>query len=105
MAKARTPTNAADLPVRGNTTKRVEHPSPNFTSLYVNDVHVMITPWDFRLRLGQLESVDSEKNEAVVTVLADLRLSPQHTKKLVQILTKQLEAYEAQLGSIPQPAD
>lgn len=105
MAKAKKVTATGIRPVRANTTTRIEHPSPTFASIYVNDVNVMMTPWDFRLRVGQIENVDVEKNQAEVTVLADLRISPQHMKKLVQVLTKQLEAYEANLGPIPLPGE
>jgi hypothetical protein len=107
MAKAKTLTRKPESMkvVRGNVSNRVEQPAATFASLYVNDVIVMMTPWDFRLRLSQLESVDLEKGEAVVTVHADVRMSPQHLKKLVQVLTKQLEIYEGAIGAIPEPPE
>ena len=102
MAKAK----SVDRPVRGNQPTRIEVLSPTFASLYVNDVNVMVSPWDFRLRLGQLEKVDSEKAEALVTVLADVRMSPQHLRKLVDVLSTQLDGYEATMGAIPRvPSD
>lgn len=100
---AKTIPNDPDVPkpVRGNVPNRVEQPSPAFVSFYANDAQVMMTPWDFRLRLGQLESV--EDGEAVVTVLADVRFSPAHLKRLVEVLGKQLESYEANVGPIAVP--
>lgn len=100
MAKRR-PLSVEAIPgvVRGNTAVRREQLSTNFVSLYINDVNVLVTPWDFRLRVGQLEGI--ENGEALVTVLADLRVSPAHLKRLVQVLGNQLEAYEAKIGPIP----
>jgi hypothetical protein len=103
--KTATTLNDDERPVRGNTAKRVEQPSPAFVSIYANDINVMLTPWDFRLRIGQLDAVDVQANEAIVTILADVRMSPPHLKKLVQVLTKQLEHYETHIGPIAMPPD
>ena len=105
MAKRKDSTPDDERPARGNTTSRIEQLSPTFLSLYVNDVNVMMTPWDFRLRVGLLESVNVQTSEALITVLADVRMSPPHLKKLVQVLTKQLELYEARVGPIAPPPD
>jgi hypothetical protein len=105
MAKKSATTVNNGRPVRGNVTKRIEQPSQGFVSLYANDINVMMTPWDFRLRIGQLDAVNVDANEAIVTILADLRLSPPHLKKLAQVLNKQLEAYETHIGPIAMPPD
>jgi hypothetical protein len=91
----------AERPLRANLAKHIEVPSPSFASYYVNDVQIMTTPWDIRLRMGQIEDVNPQKGEATITVLADVRFSPQHAKKLAEILIKQLEGYETNVGPIP----
>lgn len=105
MAKEQSVSAAAEKPVRANKQTRTEHPAQNFVSVYANDVNMLMTPWDFRLRFGQIDNVDPAKNTAEITVLADVRLSPQHVKTLVRVLTGLVEAYENSVGPIPQPGD
>ena len=47
-----------------------------------------------------IESPD-ENGEKSKEVVADIRVSPQLAKMIRDILTKSLEAYESQVGTIP----
>lgn len=108
MAKSKKASNSPDVaeqPVRANAATREHTRSPSFVSLYVNDVQLQTTPWDVRLTLGQIENVDVAENRAYITVLADVRLSPQHAKKLGEVLNGQIKNYEQNFGTIPQPKD
>ena|ERR1043166_922016 len=78
--------------------------SPHFVSLYANDVEVLTTVWDVRLLLGEITSTPSAQTKALkVNQIAELRLSPQIAKRLVAIISDQLEEYEKEFGTIPQP--
>jgi len=80
--------------------------SPTFVSLYANDVQVQTTPWDIRLILGEIHGVPTvESPNVTVRQIAELRLSPQLTKKVVAILIGQLRTYETNFGTIPVPED
>lgn len=101
--------NASDenLPsvVRANLNRKVVQ-SPTFVSLYANDVQVQTSPWDVRLILGEIAGVPTPDDPTVaVRQIAELRMSPQLTKKLTIILIQQLKGYEAQFGPIPIPQD
>ena len=74
--------------------------SPEFVSIYSNDVQVWTSPWDLRLILGEL-SDQPTPGTVIVNQLAELRMSPQLAKKLTMIMIQQLKAYEADFGEIP----
>jgi hypothetical protein len=86
--------------------KREVFRSPEFVSLYANDVQIQITPWDMRLMLGEIVDLPSvETPVAKIKQLADLRLSPQLAKKPAMVMIGQLEAYEEKYGEIPLQKD
>lgn len=91
--------------VRGNIDRQVVV-SPSFVSIYANDTQVQTTPWDVRLTLGEM-SVDAVDGVRTVNVreLAEVRMSLQHVKRVVKILSSQLKVYEESFGTIPQPSD
>jgi hypothetical protein len=89
--------------VRANAAREVVT-SDSFVSLYVNDTQIEVTPWDFKLIFGEITSPATP--ESLVTRIkttAEVRMSPQHVKKLVEILTLTVQRYEAAMGEIPQP--
>ena len=91
--------------VRANVNREVE-PDPGFVSLYTNDTQIQLTPWDFRLILGQIAGVPTEKNPTItVRAVAEIRMSPQHAKKIALILMGQIAHYEKMIGPIPLPPD
>lgn len=101
------PDENPDVPklVRANVNRRVE-PSEGYVTMYANDAQIQMTPWDFRLIFGQISSVPSEEDPALlVRLIGDVRLSPQLTKKVALILIAQLKHYEATIGPIALPED
>lgn len=84
--------------------QRIESKTPEFFSVYVNDVTIQSTPWDIRMTLGETEIIP-EKLALNVTIVGQIRLSPQLAKRVLGILSAQLAAYEAQFGVIPGPKE
>lgn len=78
-----------------------EGPLPSF---YANDTQVMTTPWDMRLSFGVIAEVDPEKGRALVRRLCEVRMSPSHAKRLLQVLVGQIEMYEKTVGTIAVPS-
>ena len=102
------PTEQAAQPaeiVRANINRQVVM-APTFASIYANDVQVQTTPWDIRLIFGEIFHAPSETDpNVVVRQLGELRMSPQLTKKVLEILRHQLDVYEKSFGKIPQPRE
>src|SRR5690242_11723065 len=73
--------------------------SPQFFSVYANDVQLQTTPWDMRFTLGEV--IDEENGILGVNQLGELRMSPQLAKRLAAIMAEQLKAYEMRFGEIP----
>jgi hypothetical protein len=91
--------------VRANVNRRVEV-SEGYVTLYANDAQIQMTPWDFRIILGQISGVPTEEDPGLlVRQIGDVRMSPQLTKKIVMILIGQLRHYEATIGPIAMPTD
>jgi hypothetical protein len=71
-------------------------------SLYVNDTQVQITPWDIRLMFGEISSVPTPANPAIVVKqTGEIRMSLTHAKKVAKVLVQQIALYEATIGPIP----
>lgn len=80
--------------------------SPDFVTLYANDTQMQVTPWDVRLIFGQISDIPTKENPtAVIKRVGEVRMSPQHAKTVVRILSAQLDSYEQNIGPIPQPKD
>jgi hypothetical protein len=90
--------------VRANVNREVIV-SPDFVSIYANDTQVLLTPWDVRLTFGEISEVKPDPPTIVVKTLGDVRISPQHAKKLLQVLGFQVAQYEKNIGVIPLPPD
>lgn len=91
--------------IRANINRRMVS-SESFVSLYTNDSQVQITPWDFRLIFGLIANMPTAEDPSVlVNIIADVRMSPQHAKRLAMVLVQQVQNYEQNVGPIPQPAD
>lgn len=90
--------------VRANVNRELK-PSPSFASYYANDTQVQTTPWDVRFMFGLITDVIPETSTARVERIADVRISLQHAKRLLAILTDQLRQYETNVGFIALPPD
>ena len=82
--------------------KRIAVEPAQFVSLYVNDTQVQMTPWDFRLVLGLVAELPSAEDPTlVVKTIGEIRMSPQHIKRITEVLLGQLKVYEETYGPIP----
>ncbi|HEV8641379.1 MAG TPA: DUF3467 domain-containing protein [Methylomirabilota bacterium] len=97
--------SGADAIVRANVKRTIVF-APNFISLYTNDTQVQVSPWDVRLIFGEIsEPPTSERPEVVIKATGEVRMSPQHAKRILQILADTLATYERSVGPIPLPVD
>jgi hypothetical protein len=99
-----TPSGVPDsMIIRANVNRKQER-SPDYFSVYANDLQMQTTPWDIRLIFGLITSVPIDSTGVVtVTQIGELRLSPQLAKLVTMVLTQQLRGYEEQFGEIPLP--
>jgi hypothetical protein len=110
MAKMKTQdtdANRSKVIVRANVDREVAA-APTFVSLYSNDTQVQVSPWDVRLIFGMITQPPSAQQPSPtihVTQVGEVRMSPQHAKKVVQILLAQIQGYEERIGPIPLPGD
>jgi hypothetical protein len=109
MAKKATTTrskaNDGAAIIRANVNREAA-PSANFVSLYVNYTQVQVTPWDVRFMLGVIDGVPSPENPTVlIKQIGEIRMSPQHAKKVAQVLVNQIANYEKNIGPIVLPQD
>ncbi|HZF30403.1 MAG TPA: DUF3467 domain-containing protein [Gammaproteobacteria bacterium] len=74
--------------------------SDNIPTFYINNVEIRSTQWDLRLALGQIAEVRDGTVEVVDQV--HIYLSPQHAKVLARTLSEQVQAYEENVGPLPQ---
>lgn len=66
---------------------------------YASGVEMAVSPWDFTLKFSLREGVTPKDVRPVATVI----LSPQHAYIVARLLTKNVEAYEQQIGKIDLP--
>ena len=80
--------------------------SDQFVSIYANDTQFQVSPWDVRLVFGVIDELPTKERPTIlVQTLAEVRMSPQHAKKVTMVLLEQLKAYEENVGPIPLPTD
>lgn len=90
--------------VRANVQRRMV-PAKDFAAYYTNDTQIQTSPWDVRLMFGVIEDVDTAEGIAIVTRVADVRMSLQHAKKVAAIITDQIKQHELKIGFIAIPED
>ena len=67
---------------------------PEVAEIYTNSLQVLVSPYEFLLQLG-LET------SGKVKPICNIRMSPQHAKKLAEVLTKSIREYEEKIGKLP----
>jgi hypothetical protein len=77
--------------------------SPSAITIYANDTQLQTSPWDVRFQFGLVQGLDVGKKVITIQHLADIRMSPQHAKRVLEILGQQIATYEKNFGAIPQP--
>jgi len=93
-------------PIRPQKVKRAEEFAAAAFSIYANDVNIQTSPWDMRLRFGDIVGITDASDPTVnVKVMGDVKISLQLAKKLVGIMLGQLQSYEENIGEIPVPQD
>jgi hypothetical protein len=103
MAKKPHPSADSEMASPQAVAKRENIKSPEFFSIYANDVQVQTTPWDMHLTLGTIDSVTrSDQPVAQIQQMGELRISVQLAKILTKIMADQLQAYEQRFGAIPE---
>jgi len=104
MAKKPKATTEASTDERAGESKqprRTVTRASGFTTYYTNDTRVQTGPWDVRIVLGLVG--DGEDDSIQVLQTAEVCMSPQHAKRIVQILERHLKHYEETYGAIPVP--
>jgi hypothetical protein len=104
-AEDKRPVGAEEEIVRANVHRSVV-PGPNFVSLYANDTQIRVTPWDIMLIFGEIDGFPTVDNPSVnVKLNGEVRMSPQHAKRLLLVLQRQIDLYEQAIGPIPLPRE
>jgi len=70
------------------------NPVAEIPEIYTNNVRTVITVYEVLLQLG-LET------SGKVKPICNIRMSPQHAKKLAEVLTKSIAEYEEKIGKLP----
>ena len=101
--RTRTSTTDAqpDAPVPSKVSIEVETATPSVPTYYVNNTGVETSVWDVKLRLSETIDTDKDRNILRIRELAIVRMSPQHAKVVLGILSGHLKKYEQQFGKIP----
>ena len=87
--------------IRANVNREIVE-SPAFVSLYANDTQIQLSAWDVRMIFGVIsEPATNERPTIIVKTVGEVRMSPQHAKKIAMILINQLRNYETSVGVIP----
>jgi hypothetical protein len=69
------------LPLGGNATPKVEYiGSETAFSLYVNSVEMGVSPWDVRMKIGEL--MGQKDNVAIVKHHGTIVMAPAHAKAM-----------------------
>jgi hypothetical protein len=79
----------------------------DYALLYANDTQIQVSPWDIRIQFGEIVDPPPTAENPVLHIRAagEVRMSPQHAKKVAAILDQQIQLYESRIGPIPMPQD
>jgi Protein of unknown function (DUF3467) len=72
--------------------------SEHFTEIYANYVGIVSSPWDITLHLGRI--VTDDPHHPSIEQRLSATLSPQTAKAMLQLLWRNIQAYEQQYGEI-----
>ncbi len=91
--------------VRANVNRETV-PAAGYVSLYANDTQIRMTPWDILLIFGEITGFPTADNPMVTVALrGEVRMSPQHAKRVLAVLQRQIDMYERTVGPIPLPKE
>ncbi|HUG81632.1 MAG TPA: DUF3467 domain-containing protein [Bryobacterales bacterium] len=83
----------------------VRQPAANFLSIHTNNAMVNTTFFDIRITFGEFTGYDKNKDQAIVTDIVAVSMSPEHARALHAILGKNLEIYEKEFGPFRDPPE
>jgi hypothetical protein len=80
--------------------------SPDYLSVYANNVHLAASVFDFALTFGEMTE-ESKNGRTIINQKVRVILSKEMTKVLLALLQTNIQGYEEQFGEIvlPRPAD
>lgn len=100
-----TPNEGENKIVRANVNRQMVS-SDQFVSIYANDTQIQTSPWDFRFVFGVISSVPTTEDPTIVVrQIGEVRMSPEHAKRIAKVLVQQVVNYERNVGPIPQPEE
>lgn len=77
--------------------RRIEYLNiDNLPTIYSNNVEVGVSPWDFRMRFGQIEEAD--ESHMIVKNVATVYMAVDHVRALVDVLQKNLAIWDELYG-------
>ncbi|MFN7978883.1 MAG: DUF3467 domain-containing protein [Vicinamibacterales bacterium] len=104
MAKRKTTADDAPTEIIRANVNRENVQADNFLSFYANDTQIQVSPWDVRFIFGVIDEPPTQERPTVrIKSVAEARMSPQHAKKVAEILIRQIVSYEQNIGPIPVP--
>ena len=89
---------AKKKPQVGKARTRETFKDEGFATIYINSAQVEISPWDVKIRLGQVTQATEEK--LVIGELAHVFMTPEHTKAFMEALQVSLKLYEDTYGKV-----
>ena len=75
--------------------------TPDFKSIYSNNVNMTVTPFDFVFKFGENQGM--KDNILIVDLHSTVTMSPQHAKVFSQLLAENVAKWEQTFGPIVTP--
>jgi len=69
-------------------------------SMYANNVEIKLSAWDVRFWFGEIQNVNPEAKEIMVTRRVRVIMSPQHAKAFSKVLADNIQKYEDAFGEL-----
>jgi len=95
LAKKDNSKQAPPPPIVEKEARRTTRITAGRTSIYSNSVDLAASPFDLRLRFGQMLEANDE--EIVIQEFVEVFMSPQHARVFIKLLTTKLADYERQV--------
>jgi hypothetical protein len=77
----------------------IEYVGADASSIYVNSTEMGISPWDVRIKMGEIVG-QAEDGRPQVKHLGTLLMAPAHAKAVLEALQKTVNLYEEKFGEI-----
>ncbi len=77
--------------------------SSPFLNTYSNSANVAISFFDVKISFGDVKRIDEENGTIHIQDFVSVSMSPEHAKALLDLLSKHLDLYEKNYGSLRHP--